>query len=42
MKKTSNRLLNVLFAAIISTMVVGFTIPAAAAEPAEAAAGARS
>ncbi len=35
MKKTSNRLLNVLFAAIISTMVVGFTIPAAAAEPAE-------
>jgi SH3 domain-containing YSC84-like protein 1 len=35
MKKTSNRVLNVLFAAIISTMVVGFTIPATAAEPAE-------
>jgi len=35
MKKTSNRLLNVLFTAIISTMIVGFNIPAAAAEPLE-------
>ena len=35
MKKTSNRLLNVLFTAIVSTMIVGFNIPAAAAEPLE-------
>jgi lipid-binding SYLF domain-containing protein len=35
MKKTSKRLLNVLFAVIISTMVVGFTLPATAAEPIE-------
>ncbi len=35
MKNTSNRLLNVLFAVIISTMVFGFTITAIAAEPIE-------
>ena len=35
MKKTSNRLLFVLFAIIISTMVFGFFIQRAAAEPAE-------
>lgn len=35
MKKTSNRLLNILFTAIISSMVVGFAITAIAAEPNE-------
>jgi len=35
MKRTSNRLLNVLFAAIIGTMVVGYPIPATSAEPIE-------
>ena len=35
MKKTSTRLFSVLFAIIISAMVFGFTIPEAAAEPAE-------
>ena len=35
MKKTSNRLLNILFTVIISTMVVGFAITVIAAEPIE-------
>jgi len=35
MKKTTNRLLNVLFAIIIGTIVVGYAIPATAAESAE-------
>ncbi|MCJ7771546.1 MAG: lipid-binding SYLF domain-containing protein [Desulfobacterales bacterium] len=35
MKKTSNRLLNVLFAVIIGTMLVGYAIPVTSAEPAE-------
>lgn len=35
MKKTSNRLLSVLFSIIISTVVFGFAIPATSAEPIE-------